>query len=240
LKGAAPRDWRVALPGGTTVTAALDAPAKAGDAPVFICAHGAGGTMRSPAMTALGAALAARGVRVVRFNFPYSEADKGRPDPMPKLTTCFRAVIHDVKARLGPHHLVVGGRSMGGRAASMLLAEDARAADALLLFAYPLHPPGQPEKLRDAHLPALRVPVLCFNGTRDDFCTRALMDAVLARVPAQWEQRWVDDADHSFHVRAPADKAPGSTAASRDAAVLAKMADESARFVHGVTKPTRR
>ena len=88
---------------------------------------------------------------------------------------------------------------MGGRAASMLAAEGYR-CDGLLLFAYPLHPAGQPTKLRDAHLPRIRVPVLCFNGTRDTLCTRELMEDALKQVTAPWEVHWLEGADHSFHV----------------------------------------
>ena len=88
---------------------------------------------------------------------------------------------------------------MGGRAASMLAA-DGFDADGLLLLAYPLHAPGKPEQLRDAHLPRIRMPVICFNGTRDVFCTPALMERVLTTVTTQWEMHWLDGADHSFHV----------------------------------------
>jgi len=111
---------------------------------------------------------------------------------------------------------------MGGRAASMLVA-DGLPCQGLLLLAYPLHPPGKPEQLRDAHLPAIRVPVLCFNGTRDPFCTRSLMEEVLKRVKTDWEMEWVEGADHSFHVL----KSSGTT----DAAVLEGMADKCAGWV---------
>ena len=83
---------------------------------------------------------------------------------------------------------------MGGRAASMLAA-DGFACAGLLLFAYPLHPAGQPEKLRIAHLPDIRVPVLCFNGTRDALCRRDLMER---HVPAAWNMQWLEGADHSL------------------------------------------
>jgi predicted alpha/beta-hydrolase family hydrolase len=81
----------------------------------------------------------------------------------------------------------------------MLAAEDYE-ADGLLLLAYPLHPAGQPEKLRDAHLPSITMPTLCFNGTRDALCTKSIMDDVLTRVGDNWTMRWIEGADHSFHV----------------------------------------
>ena len=88
---------------------------------------------------------------------------------------------------------------MGGRVATLLAAEGL-ACDGLLLFAYPLHPAGQPEKLRDAHLPQIHAPVLCFNGTRDPLCRRDLMERALAGVRAPWTMHWLEGADHSFHV----------------------------------------
>jgi predicted alpha/beta-hydrolase family hydrolase len=79
-----------------------------------------------------------------------------------------------------------------------MLAADGFTCDALLLFAYPLHPAGQPEKLRDAHLPRIRVPVLCFNGTRDALCRRDLMERALQSVTAPWRMHWLEGADHSL------------------------------------------
>jgi predicted alpha/beta-hydrolase family hydrolase len=119
-------------------------------------------------------ALVSRGVNLVRFNFLYKERKSGRPDPMPKLQECFAAVVERTRSELNPEKLIIGGRSMGGRAASMMAAEGYD-CDGLLLYAYPLHPAGQPAKLRDAHLPSIKVPVLCFSGTRDPLCTPSLL-----------------------------------------------------------------
>jgi predicted alpha/beta-hydrolase family hydrolase len=107
--------------------------------------------------------------------------------------------VERTRTELGSRRLIIGGRSMGGRAASMLAAEGFD-CDGLLLLAYPLHPPGQQEKLRSAHLPAIGVPTLCINGTRDDFCSRTIMQDVLTTVGANWRMHWVEGADHSFHV----------------------------------------
>jgi uncharacterized protein len=159
---------------------------------------------------------------VVRFNFLYKEKRSGRPDPMPVLQKCIEAVVGHVRAERQPRRLLIGGRSMGGRAASMLAA-DGFASDGLLLLAYPLHPAGQPEKLRDAHLPAIAQPTLCLNGTRDALCDRALMEAVLQRVPPSFEMHWVEGADHSFHVL----KSSGRT----DAEVLQEIASVSAEWL---------
>ena len=159
-----------------------------------------------------------RGMNVVRFNFPYRERRSSRPDPMPALKQTVEAVVARVREELRPATLIIGGRSMGGRAASMLAA-DGFACDGLLLLAYPLHPAGRPEQLRDAHLPKIGVPVLCLNGTRDSLCRRDLMDAVLERVGDNWTMHWLDGADHGFHVL----RSSGRT----DEDVLAEMGDAS-------------
>jgi predicted alpha/beta-hydrolase family hydrolase len=159
---------------------------------VFVCAHGAGGHKDDKSMLRLAAALAPL-MEVVRFNFPYVEAGSKRIDPMPVLKKAFVENIKKSKP------LIIGGRSMGGRVASMLAA-DGFECDGLLLAAYPLHPAGAPEKLRDAHLPKIRCPVLCLSGTRDALCRRDLMDKALQTVTAPWAMHWIEGADHSFHV----------------------------------------
>ena len=178
--------------------------------------------MDDRAMLATAAALGARGIEVVRFNFPYRSRGSRRPDPMPTLRTAFEVVVARARGDFPQHSLIIGGRSMGGRVATMLAA-DGFACDGLLLFAYPLHPAGQPEKLRDAHLPRIQVPVLCFNGTRDALCRRDLMESVLATVRAPWEMHWLEGADHSFHVL----KSSGRT----DADVLDEVGDVSQRWL---------
>jgi len=176
-----------------------DAAGGGGPRIVFVCAHGAGGNRDDKSMLALRDELVGRGLDVVRFNFLYRERGSGRPDPMPKLMETVSAVVARIRDELRPDVLIIGGRSMGGRAASMLAAEGF-ACDGLLLLAYPLHPAGQPEKLRDAHLPSIRVPVLCFNGTRDELCRRDLMERALQTVTTDWSMHWLEGADHSFHV----------------------------------------
>jgi predicted alpha/beta-hydrolase family hydrolase len=191
-------DWRVAV--GKDETTAIFEPAETGErGVVFVCAHGAGGNVHDRTTAQTAKMLRSRGIGVVRFNFLYKEKKSGRPDPMPRLKECFAAVAARTRAEIAPKTLIIGGRSMGGRAASMLAA-DAFACDGLLLLAYPLHPPGQPDKLRDAHLPAIRVPLLAISGTRDPFCTRDLMEKALKTMTTSWEMHWVEGADHSFHV----------------------------------------
>jgi len=166
---------------------------------VFICAHGAGGHKDDRAMLRLAAALEPAGFEVLRFNFPYREKGSARIDPMPVLLSSIKEISLEVKKEDKFKRLVLGGRSMGGRAASMLAAEGFE-CDGLLLAAYPLHPAGQPEKLRDAHLPKIRCPVLCLNGTRDALCRPDLMERALTTVQAPWQMHWLEGADHSFRV----------------------------------------
>jgi len=208
--------------GDETTTAVFDRTDTVTDPPLFVCAHGAGGHKDDRGMLKLSEVLRARGLNVVRFNFLYREKKSGRPDPMPRLEECFSAVVERVRSELAPRTLIIGGRSMGGRAASMMTAKKF-ACDGLLLFAYPLHPAGQPEKLRDAHLPSIQVPVLCFNGTRDALCQRHLMEAALNNVTTGWDMHWLEGADHSFHVL----KSSGRT----DAQVLEEVGDATQKWI---------
>jgi len=170
-------------------------------------------------MLALSNMLSTLGLDVVRFDFPYRERGSRRPDPMPVL---MRSIVSQVERLEGRNRVLLGGRSMGGRAASMLAAEGF-ACDGLMLFAYPLHPAGQPEKLRDAHLAKIPAPVLCFNGTRDALCNRPLMEKTISGLRG-WTMHWIEGADHSFHVL----KSSGRT----DGAVLQEVGDRAGSWLH--------
>lgn len=217
-------EWRVPV-GDEETSAVFEAASGSEQRAVLILAHGAGGNMNDRSVLSTANALRAHGLGVVRFNFLYKEKKSSRPDPMPRLKDCYSAVVERVRNELTPETLVIGGRSMGGRAASMLAA-DGFDCDGLLLLAYPLHPPGKPEQLRDVHLPAIKVPVVCFNGTRDPFCTPSLMDSVLKRLGDNWEMHWVEGADHSFHVL----KSSGKT----DSQVMNEIADASRTWLNGI------
>lgn len=149
-------------------------------------------------MLRLARALEPVGFDVVRFNFPYRDQGLKRIDPMPVLKSAFQQVAQISRSEKNIP-LIIGGRSMGGRIASLLAAEGL-ACDGLLLAAYPLHPAGEIGKLRDAHLPQIRCPVLCLNGTRDALCRRDLMEKALENVAAPWAMHWLEGADHSFRV----------------------------------------
>ena len=167
-----------------------------------LLAHGAGAAMDSPSMEAIARALADEGLRVVRFEFGYMAARRdGQRKPPPHAETLipeYRQAVEDLTVD-GP--LVIGGKSMGGRVASMV-ADELFAAGriaGLLCLGYPFHPPDRPEKLRIAHLAGLKTPALICQGTRDQFGTREEV-AGYALSPAI-ELLWLEDGDHDLKPR---------------------------------------
>lgn len=176
--------------------------------PTLVLAHGAGAGMDSPFMDHFAHGLATRGFRVVRFNFPYMEKrmDDGKkrpPDRAPKLLEAYRDAIKAAR-RSGP--LIIGGKSMGGRIASMLAAEEPDICDGLVCLGYPFHPPGKPERLRTDHLPNVAVPSLVVQGQRDPFGNSALLETLT--LPANFKIHWAPDGNHDLSPR----KASGHTA----------------------------
>jgi uncharacterized protein len=190
--------WKVRV-GDEETTALLDVGEGGTGGSLLVLGHGASTNMEHRTMVNLARTFVDRGLAVARFNFLYTEKKKGPPDRMPRLMECFAAVVESARERVAPQYVFIGGHSMGGRAASMLAA-DGFACDGLVLLAYPLHPAGQPEKRRDAHLPQIRQPVLCLNGTRDELCEQSLMQEVVEELPATWTMHWLEAADHGFHV----------------------------------------
>ncbi len=186
----------------------------------LVLGHGAGGNRRHASLVRLADALAATGRRVVLYNFLYSERRQRRPDPPAVLEATTRAVGEHARTVLGAERLVHGGRSMGGRIASQVVAAGAP-ADGLVFLAYPLHPPGQPQKLRDAHLDRITAPMLFVQGTRDAFARPDLLQSVLGRLGARARFHSVDGGDHSFGVP----KSTGRTAAQVEAEILAAVVD---------------
>lgn len=190
--------WEATVALGVVPVLAEDNPSST----VVILAHGAGGHMEHKHMQWLSQLVhSAMDAQVVRFNFLYRAQGRSMPDRMPKLIEAYRVVIESVRQRLAPERLVIGGHSMGGRVASMLEAEG-QTADGLLLFSYPLHPPGQFDKLRDAHLSAIRTPTLQFNGTNDEFCDFTIMSEIASKLdPSVWRLVCLEGADHSLAVK---------------------------------------
>jgi hypothetical protein len=143
--------------------------------------------------------LASEGIRICRFNFVYSEAGRKGPDRQPVLQETYRAVAEHARKGWGGRTFV-GGKSMGGRIASHVVA-DGYDVDGLVFFGYPLHPPGRPERIRDEHLYQVKPPMLFVEGTRDPFCPLATLEKVRKRLPGHSDVAVIDDGDHSFKVR---------------------------------------
>jgi uncharacterized protein len=168
----------------------------------FLFAHGAGGAMDTPFMNIVARALGDRGIRVVRFEFPYMAARRttnkrgGAPDRQPVLLDAFRRVVDE---HGGGANVIVGGKSMGGRMASMIA--DEVGARGWLCFGYPFHPPGKPEQTRTAHLETLRTPSLILQGTRDPFGTRA--DVAAYTLSPAIRVEWLEGGDHSLKGKVP-------------------------------------
>ncbi len=190
--------WKVRV-GEEVVSAAYDAPVGSVGTGLVVFAHSAGGNLRDRAMLEAAKVLGECGLGVARFNFLYREQRRRFPDPMPRLLDAMASVVGQALVETGAPRVFLGGRSMGGRAATMLAAEGFPSAG-LILLAYPLHPPGRPDRLRDAHLDRIAAPVVCFNGTRDSLCRRDLMEDVAARLRPGWTMHWLEGADHSFRV----------------------------------------
>lgn len=159
--------------------------------------HGAGGNLHTPGLIHYAEALAARGVGAVRFNFPYAEAGRKIPDRTARLEASFRAVAEQVRSRAAT--LYLGGRSMGGRIASHLAA-DGFAAQGLILLSYPLHPPGQPHRLRDSHLKRITVPTLFLQGSQDAFARMNLLRGTVDGLPTA-TLHVLDGAGHGLRVK---------------------------------------
>ena len=190
--------------GSGTVSAVLHEPrAAANAAPFLALTHGAGGNRDTPGLVSLAESLAERDIRTLRFNLPAAEAGRRRPDRAGRAIACVAAVV-DWAAREFAGPLFLGGRSFGGRMASLLLAAEAAAANrrvaGLVLLAYPLKPPGKvevpPERME--HLPRIGVPTLFVSGDRDPFAPPALLNPVAAAARA--EACWIAGGDHGFRV----------------------------------------
>ena len=153
-------------------------------------------------MVELAGGLAARGLDAVTFNFVYTEEQRGTPDRAPRREACVRAVLERVRthAPLAGNALVIGGKSMGGRIASMVAAGGDDGAIGLVFVGYPLHPPKQPHKLRIAHLPAIGRPMLFVQGERDAFGTPAELAPILDGLRPRPDVHVIPWGDHSLKV----------------------------------------
>jgi len=187
----------------------------------LVVAHGAGAGMDHPFLVGFCRAMADGGVATARFNFHYASAGRRAPDAEPSLRAAWMEAFEGVCSMSDGLPVLVGGKSLGGRIASMCVADGMPAAG-LVFLGYPLHPPGKSERIRDRHLYGIDVPMLFVQGTRDPFAQPRLLDGVLRRLGGRAELHAVEGGDHSFRVG-------GAKAADRD--IGAALAAVVAPFV---------
>jgi len=156
--------------------------------------------MNSPFMSYFHTELFNRGFLSVKFDFEYMEAQRRMPDPQPKLRARYRSIVSEVSDQHQPKHVIIGGKSMGGRVASYI-AGDTPSVSGLVFLGYPLHPPGKPDQLRDQHLYGLKLPMLFISGTKDTFAERPLLEEVVGKIGDNAILVWIEGGDHSLKRR---------------------------------------
>ena len=187
---------------------------------VFVFAHGAGAGQHHPFMAGVSRGLAAHGIDVVTFDFPYKRLQKSAPDRPPVLEQSFRDTVAAARKWSTADRLFIGGKSMGGRIATHLAAQGLESLSGVVCFGYPLHPPGKPAQLRIEHLPSITVPVLVIQGERDSFGTPDELHPHLEAMTAEARLHVIPRGDHSLSVRG---KAPSET--------QAELAEIAAAFI---------
>jgi hypothetical protein len=181
------------------VSAVVHAPARATGVAVFL-APGAGGDLHGAGLVALAEGIASRGHVTVRANLPYREAGRRSPPRADRAVPDYRTVFDAAREQVAPRSSwVAGGKSYGGRVAS-LAAVEGMACVGLLFYGYPLHPPGRPDQLRVDHWPHLQIPCCFLQGTRDPFCEPGLLDAHVTELGRVAHVEFVEGGDHSLKV----------------------------------------
>jgi uncharacterized protein len=200
------------------------------DAAVATCvvAHGANNDMRHGFFTGVAAGLVGEGISALRFDFPYKVRGRAYPDRPPVLLEAWRAAMEEARRRAGDLPVVASGKSMGGRMASMLAAEEGERFDgaALVFFAYPLHAPGRTDSPRVDHLPSVTVPMLFIEGTRDPLARFDLVEDVVRRLGPMARLHVIEGGDHSFRV-------PGAKRPDRE--IGEELGRAAAGFIREVT-----
>jgi uncharacterized protein len=191
----------LALPDGSKVSALLQVPEHA--RALYVFAHGAGAGMQHAGMSSLADALAAANVATLRYQFPYMERGSRRVDSPAVAHAAVQAAVAEARRRLPALPLFAGGRSFGGRMTSQAQAiSPLDGVRGLAFVAFPLHPAGAPGVERARHLADVTVPILFLQGTRDKLAELHLLRSVVETLGPRATLHVVDDADHSFHVRA--------------------------------------
>jgi len=168
---------------------------------VYVFAHGAGAGMNHPFMQRAAEALEARGVATHRFDFPYMQAKKNRPDPPAVAEEAVRKAVAEAARQAPGLPIFAGGKSFGGRMTSQAQASQPMpGVRGLVFFGFPLHPPGRPGTARAEHLTSVDVPMLLLQGTRDEFAQLDLLQAVVRRLGDRATLHLIEEGDHSFKV----------------------------------------
>lgn len=193
----------IAVGAGSRTSGVLAIPRHGAKRTGVIVAHGAGNDMETPLLAAFSEGLAMAGHPTLRFNFVYAEQERKAPDKYETLAEAWRsaaAFFLEHSAVRGVGSWAAAGKSMGGRVASQMVADGLLPANRLVFLGYPLHPAGNKERLRDAHLYGIALPMLFFAGTRDPLCDLKTLQSVLKRMTAPWDLDIIEGGDHSFHV----------------------------------------
>lgn len=168
---------------------------------LLLFAHGAGADMKHRFMENMARELASLGIATLRYQFPYTERQSGRPDPKPILLATVRAAVAFAGEVGGGLPLLAGGKSMGGRMTSLAAAEEPLpGVRGIVFFGFPLHPAGEPSSERAEHLSGVKAPMLFLQGTRDALADLSLLTPVCKKLGKSATLHVVNDADHSFHV----------------------------------------
>jgi predicted alpha/beta-hydrolase family hydrolase len=169
----------------------------------FVFAHGAGAGMTHPFMETVAQQLGEKGVATLRFQFPYMEARSRRPDPPALCHATVRAAVAEAAREFEGLPLIAGGRSFGGRMTSQAqAASPLPGVRGLAFFGFPLHPAKRPSDERAKHLSDVAIPMLFLQGTRDELAELELIRKLIGRLGKRATLKLIDDADHSYHVRA--------------------------------------
>lgn len=193
-------EQKLKLPKGGETSIVYAVPSKLRDpSTCLIIAHGAGGPMHSPFVRYFHTEFAKQGFIAVKFNFPYMEARRRVPDRTDVLEGSYKTAIEQARNHTGgSRRMFVGGKSMGGRIASQVVAGNGVNVDGLFFLGYPLHPPGRTEQLRDQHLYKIKKPMLFLSGTRDNFARKDLLETVVGKIGPNARLHWIEGGDHSF------------------------------------------
>jgi predicted alpha/beta-hydrolase family hydrolase len=190
-----------------------------GKGPLLVIGHGAGGNMDHPLLAGFSEQLASLDVGSLRFNFPFSEKGRKSVDSAGVLSETWEKVFDHAAGLAG--HIWIGGKSMGGRYASMLAASGV-SISGLVFLGYPLHPPGKTENIRDQHLGSVKVPMLFIQGTEDRFARWDLLEASVRRLGDLATLHRVEGGSHSFKVK-------GQSRGEED--IGAELAEVAAKFI---------